>query len=333
MFSRFKLDPFLLLLVATLGFATLLPARGSAAIGFEWLTNAGIVLLFFLHGAKLSRSAVVAGLGAWHLHLMVLATTFLLFPLLGLGITTALGPWLNPAIAAGFLFLCIVPSTVQSSIAMTAMAQGNVPAAVCSASLSNVLGIVLTPILAAVLLNGGSTDSSFFLDALVKIGGTLLLPFIVGHLMRPVIGTFIDRHKTLVSRTDRGVILLVVYTAFSAAVVEGLWSRFDISDLVIILFLDGVLLAIVLVLTRLVARLTKQSHEDEAVLVFCGSKKSLASGVPIAGALFDPAQVGVMVLPLMLYHQMQLIVCAALAQAYARRYAAKLENKRETLHA
>ncbi|RKF23140.1 bile acid:sodium symporter [Altericroceibacterium spongiae] len=333
MLSRFKLDPFLLLLIATLGFATLLPARGEAAIWFDRLTDAGIILLFFLHGAKLSRSAVIAGLGAWQLHLMVLATTFILFPLIGIGITSALGSWLNPAIVGGFLFLCIVPSTVQSSIAMTAMAHGNVPAAVCSASLSNVLGIVLTPVLAAFLLNGGSADSSFFLDALIKIGSTLLLPFLAGHLMRPLLGGFVDRHKMLVGRTDRSVILLVVYTAFSAAVVEGLWSRFALSDLVVILLLDGFLLGTVLIFTCMLARLTHQKHEDEAVLVFCGSKKSLASGVPIAGALFPPAQVGLMVLPLMLFHQMQLIVCAALAQAYARRFAASEETERETVNA
>ncbi|WP_202385463.1 bile acid:sodium symporter family protein [Altericroceibacterium endophyticum] len=333
MLARFRPDKFLLLLLVTLAFASLVPARGSAAPLFDRLTDIGITLLFFMHGAKLSRSAIVAGLGAWRLHLMVLATTFILFPLLGLGMTTALSPWLDEAVVAGFLFLCIVPSTVQSSIAMTAMAHGNVPAAVCSASLSNVLGIVLTPMLAALLLHGQSAEGNFFLSALISVATTLLLPFILGHLARPLVGGFIDKHRSLVSRADRGVILLVVYTAFSAAVVEGLWKRFSGWDLISIAILSSILLGAVLLFTRFIARLTHQSHENEAVLVFCGSKKSLASGVPMAGALFAPAQVGVMVLPLMLFHQLQLLVCAALAQAYGRRAEANANVSGEKAHA
>lgn len=322
MIVRFRPDGFLMLLLVVLATATLLPVRGAAAVWAGHLTTAGITLLFFLHGAKLSRQAIVAGIGAWRLHLMVLGMTFVFFPLLGLAIVTVLGSHINPAVANGFLFLCIVPSTVQSSIAMTSIARGNIPAAVCSASLSNVLGIVLTPLLAALLLHGGkAAGGAFFLSALTSVATTLLLPFVIGHLSRPLIGRFVHRHAKLVSRTDRGAILLVVYTAFSAAVVEGLWQRFSLWDLAGILVLDAVLLAVVLLFTRFLARATHQSHEDEAVLVFCGSKKSLASGVPMAGALFPPAQVGLVVLPLMLYHQLQLIVCAALAQAYARRYA------------
>jgi sodium/bile acid cotransporter 7 len=327
MLSRFRPDGFLLLLLAVLAFATLLPARGEAAALLDPITDAAIALLFFLHGAKLSRQAIIAGIGAWKLHVMVLATTFVLFPLLGLAIVGGLGGWIDPAVASGFLFLCIVPSTVQSSIAMTAIAQGNVPAAVCSASLSNVLGIVLTPLLAALLIGSGDAGSGFFLSALAKVGTTLLLPFVVGHLARPLIGGFVDRHRKIVMRTDRGVILLVVYSAFSAAVVEGLWSRFSAFDLATILALDALLLGAVLLFTRQAARLAGFPREDEAVLVFCGSKKSLASGVPMAGALFPPAQVGLVVLPLMLFHQLQLIVCAALAQAYARRSEAQSKSE------
>lgn len=329
MLSRIRLDGFLLLLLGVLAFATLLPARGAVAQWLDPVTDIAIALLFFLHGAKLSRQAIVAGIGAWKLHLIVLATTFVLFPLLGLAIVGGFGSWIDPAVSSGFLFLCIVPSTVQSSIAMTAIAQGNVPAAVCSASLSNVLGIVLTPLLAAWLIGSGEAGSGFFLSALAKVGTTLLLPFVLGHLVRPLIGGFVDHHRKVVMRTDRGVILLVVYSAFSAAVVEGLWSRFSALDLATILALDALLLGAVLLFTRHIARLAGFPREDEAVLVFCGSKKSLASGVPMAGALFPPAQVGLVVLPLMLFHQLQLIVCAALAQAYARR--SEAQSKTEEL--
>lgn len=323
MIARFRPDGFLMLLLAVLAFATLLPVHGEGAVWFGHLTVAGITLLFFLHGAKLSRQAILAGIGAWKLHLMVLGTTFVLFPLLGVGVVGLLGDWIDPAVAQGFLFLCIVPSTVQSSIAMTSIARGNVPAAVCSASLSNVLGIVLTPLLAALLIRSGGTTDGFFLSALTKVATTLLLPFVAGHLARPLIGSFVDGHRKLVMRTDRGVILLVVYGAFSAAVVDGLWTRFSAGDLAVIFLLDSLLLAAVLLFTWRLARFLSLPHEDEAVLVFCGSKKSLASGVPMAGALFPPAQVGLVVLPLMLFHQLQLLVCSALAQLYARRDTAR----------
>jgi len=319
MLTRFRPDGFLLLLLAVLAFATFLPVRGQAAVWFDYLTDAGITLLFFMHGAKLHRDAIVGGISAWRLHVLVLATTFVLFPLLGVATVSALGSHIGPEVADGFLFLCIVPSTVQSSIAMTSIARGNVPAAVCSASLSNVLGIVFTPMLAALLISRGDAADGFFLSALTKVATTLLLPFVLGHLARPLIGKFVDGHKKLVGRADRGVILLVVYGAFSAAVVDGLWSRFSVWDLAMIVSLDSALLAVVLFATWRVARALSMPKEDEAVLVFCGSKKSLASGVPMAGALFPPAQVGIVVLPLMLFHQLQLIVCSALAQIYARR--------------
>lgn len=319
MIARLRPDGFLMLLLAVLAFATFLPVRGEAAVWFGYLTTAGITLLFFLHGAKLSRQAILAGIGAWKLHLLVLATTFVLFPLLGIALVSALGSWVDPAVASGFLFLTLVPSTVQSSIAMTSIARGNVPAAVCSASLSNVLGIILTPMLAALLVRSGGAGGDFFLSALSKVATTLLLPFLAGHLSRPLIGSFVDRHRRLVMRTDRGAILLVVYSAFSAAVVEGLWSRFSVEDLLVILLLDSMLLGTVLVFTWRLARFLRMPPEDEVVLVFCGSKKSLASGVPMAGALFPAAQVGLVVLPLMLFHQLQLIVCSTLAQLYARR--------------
>lgn len=315
---RFRPDGFLLLLAAMLVLATLTPARGLGADVFADLTSAAITILFFLHGAKLSRQAIAAGIGAWRLHLLVSGFTFAVFPVLALGTIAALGTTIDPAIANGLLFLAIVPSTVQSSIAMTAIGGGNVPAAVCTASLSNVAGIFLTPLLAGLLISGSAAENGHFLSALGNIAKTLLLPFVLGHFCRPLIGRFIDRHRAMVMRVDRGAILLVVYTAFSAAVVEGLWYRLAPFDLVVILLIDVGLLAAVLLLSRLSARLCDLPREDEIVLVFCGSKKSLASGVPLAGALFSSAQAGIIILPLMLFHQLQLIICAAIAQNYRK---------------
>jgi sodium/bile acid cotransporter 7 len=240
-----------------------------------------------------------------------------MFPLFGVILRYCAGPWLNPAIGAGLVLLAIMPSTVQSSIAFTSLARGNVPAAVCSASASSIIGVVATPLLAALLLSGNGGGIS--IDGVYRIVLQLLVPFVVGHLMRPLIIRFLDRYKTLLTRVDRSVILIVVYTAFSAAVVEGLWHRYSAVDLLWTLGLCGILLALALVTTTLTARLLRFSKEDEITVVFCGSKKSLVSGVPMASAMFPPALVGPMILPLMLFHQLQLMACAVLAQRYANR--------------
>ncbi|MBM7405347.1 MULTISPECIES: bile acid:sodium symporter family protein [Sphingomonas] len=311
-----SIDGYSMLLIATVVVATLLPCRGRVAEGFALLTQAAIALLFFLHGAKLSRAAIVAGLTAWRLHLVVFAATFLMFPLLGLGVEWSSSWFLSPALAQGLLFLTLLPSTVQSSIAFTAIARGNVPAAVCSASLSNIAGIFITPVLVALLM-GVSASGGDSLAAIEEIALQLLLPFIVGHLARPLVGGFIERHKPLVSTVDRGSILLVVYTAFSAAVIEGLWHRVPAWQLVLVTIVCCLLLAVVLFATRTLARRLGFSRADEIAIVFCGSKKSLASGVPMAGVLFPAAQVGALILPLMIFHQLQLLACAVIARRYA----------------
>jgi sodium/bile acid cotransporter 7 len=284
---------------------------------FHWAANAAIILLFFLHGAKLSRAAILAGAGNWRLHAMVMASSFILFPLLGLGITVGAKSLVAPEILAGLLFLSLLPSTVQSSIAFTALAGGNVPAAVCSASLSNLSGIFLTPLLVGLLMHvNGAAGGGISLDAVGDIMVQLLLPFLAGHLLRPLIGGWVDSHKKLLMPVDRTSILLVVYTAFSAAVVQGIWQKVSPLDLVTILILSAVLLALVMGANLLMARRAGLPREDAIVLLFCGSKKSLVSGVPMAGALFAPAVVGVLILPLMIFHQLQLFVCAVIAARY-----------------
>jgi sodium/bile acid cotransporter 7 len=316
MMQSLKIDKFLVALFAIVLIASVAPARGAAVHYLSVLTSGAIALLFFLHGAKLSRSAVLDGIGAWRVHLAVLGATFVMFPILGLFAQRLADVWLPPTIGAGVLLLCLMPSTVQSSIAFTAMGKGNVSAAVCSAALSNVLGVILTPLLVSVLFarHGGEVTGGIF-----KITAQLLIPFVAGHLVRPLILNLLDRDKVLLARFDRGVILLVVYTAFSAAVVEGLWQRYSVGDLAWTATIGAAILAIALIGTTAGARLLRFSPPDEVAIVFCGSKKSLASGVPIASALFPAALVGPMILPLMLFHQMQLMACAVLADRYAKR--------------
>ncbi|MCS0607490.1 bile acid:sodium symporter [Massilia solisilvae] len=318
MMRRLALDPFTVLLMVVVALASLFPASGQVAVAFGHITTLAIGMLFFLHGAKLSREALVSGLTHWRLHLLVLASTFVLFPLLGLAIKPLALALLTPDLYLGVLFLCALPSTVQSSIAFTALARGNVAAAVCSASASNFLGIFITPLLVSVLIARGAAGGSP-LDSVLTIVEQLLLPFIAGQLLRPLIGAWVDRHKPVLKFFDQGSILLVVYTAFSDSVNEGLWQKVSLSTLIGILVISALILAVMLGAATLASRRLGFSKEDEITIVFCGSKKSLASGVPMAKVLFAPSALGMIILPLMLFHQLQLMVCAVLAGRLARR--------------
>ncbi len=316
--SRFLPDNFTLALVTVVGLASALPARGIAAPFFEGLTTVAIGLLFFLHGAKLSRDAILGGITHWRLHLLVFAFTFALFPVLGLALRPVLTPLVTPELYVGVLFLCVLPATVQSAIAFTSLARGNIPAAVCSASASTLLGVFLTPVLADLIVvqHSGAASS---LGSIGRILLQLMVPFVAGHLLRPWIARWVHRHAPMLKFVDQGSILLVVYTAFSAAVIEGLWKQVPASALAGLVVVCVVLLALVLSTTTWVSRRLGFSKADEITIVFCGSKKSLASGIPMAKVLFASHAVGAIVLPLMVFHQIQLMVCAVIAQRYARR--------------
>jgi sodium/bile acid cotransporter 7 len=315
-------DNFTLCLIATVATASVLPCRGDTALAFNWLTDLAIGLLFFLHGAKLSREAAIAGAAHWRLHLLVLASTFVMFPLLGVVLKPVLQPLVTPALYAGVLFLCTLPSTVQSSIAFTSMAKGNVPAAVCSASASSLLGIFVTPLLASVVVSSHGSGG-FSLHTLWGIILQLLVPFVAGQLARPVIGRWIERRRSVLRYVDQGSILLVVYTAFSEAVNEGIWRHTPVLALGGTLVVCAVVLGLALCITLFAAKRLGFDRADRITIVFCGSKKSLASGIPMAKVLFAGHAVGAVVLPLMLFHQMQLMVCAVLAQRWGAQSVAK----------
>ena len=313
--EKLKLEPYVIALFGMVVLASILPVRGEVAHGLNIVVKLAIALLFFLHGAKLSREAVVAGVTHWRLHLLILAFTFVMFPVLGLVISKV--GVLPPTLAAGILFLCCLPSTVQSSIAFTSMARGNVAAAVVAASASNLFGIFITPVLVGLLMHtqGGAAGGWKSVQDIVV---QLLLPFVVGQLARPLVGQWIEKHKKLIGYVDRGSILLVVYAAFSEAVVGGIWHKISPLQLMILLVVCGVLLAIVLTATTFGARAMGFSPEDERAITFCGSKKSLATGVPMAGILFPGPTAGIIVLPLMIFHQIQLMACSVIAQNYAK---------------
>lgn len=311
-----RIDRFLAAMLLTVGIASLLPARGDAAIAVGWFTPAAIALLFFMHGTQLSPSAALLGVRQWRLHIMVFLSTFVLFPVLGTALHRLVPGLLTPPLWAGLILLTALPSTVQASIVFTSVAGGNVPAAVCSASASSLLGVFLTPLIAGFLLSGHGADLS--MHSAVGIVVQLLLPFVAGLLARPWIGAVFACRPLLMKSVDYGSILLIVYAAFSQGVVNGLWHQVDAAQLVRLTLIDTALLGVVITTLTFASRRLGFSRADEITIVFCGSKKSLANGVPIATLLFA-GQVGLVILPVMVFQQIQLMVCASLARRYAAR--------------
>lgn len=315
-FQRFKPDVYLLLILGMVALASVLPARGSAEPVVDWVTRIAIGLTFFLNGARLPREAIVSAVLHWRLHLVILAITFVAFPIVGVA-TAQLPGWIVPAaLAPGVIFLACLPSTVQSAISFTTIARGNTASAVASASASNLLAIVATPLLVAALLH--TEGGGFSLDSAQRIALQLLVPFTAGHLARPLIGAWVARHARPLGWVDRGAILLVVYGAFSDAVVGGLWSQVSALDLARLAVICLALLGFGFALPAWAGRAMKFEKGDRIALLFAGSNKGLVFGVPIAGVLFPPETVGFMLLPVMVYHQLQLMICAVIAQRYAR---------------
>ncbi|ATU45049.1 bile acid:sodium symporter [Acinetobacter junii] len=318
MLKLLALDRFTILLVLMVLFATLLPISGQLAYYFNILTTVAIAVLFFLHGAKLSREAVIEGMLHWRMHALVFIFTFLIFPLIGLLSRPVLEPVLGQQLYWGFLFMCFLPSTVQSSIAFTSMAKGNVAGAVCSASFSNIIGMFITPILVSYFILGQSQHDFDPTKSIVQITLLLLVPFIFGQLLRPFIFPQMRKFPSVVKVFDQGSILMVVYGAFSSAVVAGLWQQVSGITLIYLTLACSVLLTIVMLLALYLPKWLGFNQADQITIFFCSSKKTLASGVPMAQILFIGQPLGMIVLPIMIFHQIQLMVCGVIANQWSK---------------
>ncbi|WP_290218333.1 bile acid:sodium symporter family protein [Corynebacterium atrinae] len=315
MMSRLRrVDPLIVLIVLAVVVALIAPARGEFARYFSVATNLAIALLFFLYGARLSTREALKGLMHWRLHLLILGFTFVVFPLLG----WSLQPLTNvipEGLYLGILYLTLVPSTVQSSVAFTSIAKGNVAGAIVSASASNLAGVFLTPLLVMVFMSQGDgihIDAQVFID----IAMLLLLPFILGQLARRWVKGFAANKATKL--IDRGSITMVVYSAFSAGVVSGVWGEVTVGEIAFLIGLSIAIVASMLWLTRFSAQRLGFSDKDIKAVQFCGTKKSLATGLPMASVIFAGANLGLLILPLMIFHQVQLMMCSWLAARYAR---------------
>jgi sodium/bile acid cotransporter 7 len=315
---RPAIDWFFVAIFVAMIVGSVLPATGVGASICNTATTIVIGLLFFLYGVRLSPAETVAGLKHWRLHLTILSSTYVIFPLIGIGLSFVLRPVLSPLLITGIVYLTLVPSTIQTSTTFTAIAHGNVAGAVVSASASNLLGVFITPALCWLLLMRGS-QMQITGAGVLSIVAEILLPFVLGQVCRRWIGSFVTRHPRF-NLVDRGSVVLIVYSAFSTATAEGVWHRTTVQQIVIVTSICVGLLVGMLALTWWGGRALGFSRADRIVIQFCGTKKSLASGLPIAGVLFPDQSLALVILALVIYHQIQLIVCGALASRYGRAF-------------
>lgn len=315
MLSRLKrTDPLIILIILAVVVAIIAPARGQFAEWFAVATNLAIALLFFLYGARLSTREALNGLLHWKLHLTILAFTFVVFPLLGWAMQP-LTLVISEGLYLGILYLTLVPSTVQSSVAFTSIAKGNVAGSIVAASASNLAGVFLTPLLVLLFMSAGDgihVDAQVFID----IALLLLLPFVLGQLLRRWVKGIAANKATKV--VDRGSITMVVYSAFSAGMVDGVWGQVTVWEIIFLIVFSCIFVVFMLWLTRFTAQRLGFNDADMKAIQFCGTKKSLATGLPMASVIFGGASLGLLILPLMIFHQIQLMICSWLAARYAR---------------
>ncbi len=312
-----KLDRFTKGLLISVGLGLLLPCSGLVGTIFNYLSDLAIILLFFLYGAKLSRRSVWEGVKHWRLQGAVIISTFVLFPLLGLCLAPLWKYAMGSELSLGMLYVCMLPSTVQSSIAFTSIAKGNVPAAICAASISSLLGVFLTPFLVGFVVDDLGGNLIGF-DTFLHICYIILVPFLVGQVVQKRIGKWVSTHKNLTSWTDQTTVWLVLYTAFSHAMVQGIWGQLPwVSLLMVIGFCSLLLLIVMFIISKSVSKLGF-CREDSIAIIFCGSKKSLATGIPMMKVIFAGGNIGILMIPIIVFHQIQLMVCSYLAQKWGK---------------
>ncbi len=315
-FIKIHIDSFILTLVGTVLLATFLPARG---LGYDLASAASkmvVAVMFFLHGAKISPHNLLDGLSNWRLQAAILCSTFVAFPILGLLFKPVFTILTNETLYQGILFVCVLPSTVQSAITFTSMAKGNVAAAICAASASSILGVLFTPLLVGLVL--GQASGGFSIQSVVDLFWQLILPFAVGQVLRPRLTAFMGRHKSIIGFADRASVLFIVYVSFSRGATSGLWDNISLPLFLKLILACGILLALALAVTGQIGRRLGFNRADRFALLFCGSKKTLMAGVPMANIIFPASIASTIILPLMLFHQIQLMVCAQIATRAGR---------------
>ncbi len=318
MFSRAKalFDPLVRLLLLAIVLASIVPVTGEARAIARVISDIAIFLLFFLNGLRLPRAQVVQGMRNARFLLPLVLWVFGAMALAGIAASRLGGTVLPASVAMGFIFLGVLPSTVQSATAYSSIAKGNVAASVVAAAALNILGVFITAPLIGLLAS--SEMAAVDLGALERIGLILLLPFVLGQVLQRWLGAKVADNRTLVSWMDRIAIAIAVYVAFSGAVEQGLWTLIGPLDWVILLALVGAMLAIGFTGAWLLGGALRLSMPDRISFLFAGAQKSIAMGAPLAALLFPPAVAGLVLLPVLIYHLVQMVISAPLAARFSR---------------
>ncbi|MDY5126681.1 bile acid:sodium symporter family protein [Actinotignum sp. GS-2025f] len=313
---RYRPDPLVAGIILAMIAGLLIPAPSALRAHLGTVSDLAVACVFLVYGMRLRTRDVLAGLRNIRLQGLVFLCTYLIFPLLGFALGHLVAPVVGPAFALGFLYLALLPSTIQSSVTMVSIARGNVAAAVTSATVSNIAGIFLTPLLVLLFLHVEGASAGSINSVLLK----LLLPFVIGQCLQPWVGTWFRAHPRLVRTVDNTSIILIVLSSVLNATAEGAWAGVTVWTILGLLALCCVLLAAMLSITWWLGGLARMRVEDRIVVLMCGSKKSLATGLPMAKALFAPATVAPLSVPVVIFHQLQIFVCAILARRLARRH-------------
>ncbi|MBK9509547.1 MAG: bile acid:sodium symporter [Cytophagaceae bacterium] len=312
---KFKPDNFILALIVVVTLAYFFPNFGTKESGFpiDSVASLGVALIFFFYGLKLSPEKLKSGLKNWKLHVLVQLSTFLLFPIIILLFRPLAQNEHFQNIWLGFLFLAALPSTVSSSVVMVSLAKGNVPTAIFNASISGLIGILITPVWMGFFIKQSGNEyelSSIYLKLLFEI----LLPVVLGLSLQKFLGKYAQKYSAYLTTFDKSVILLIIYKSFAVSFSTGVFSSVKIKDLIFISVATFILFFVVYFVTGLLSKSLNFNREDQITAQFCGTKKSLVHGTVFSKILFPASMpLGIILLPLMIFHAFQLFVVSIIA--------------------
>ncbi|RXK59940.1 bile acid:sodium symporter [Lacibacter luteus] len=318
---KLKTDPFVLYIIAVILFAYFFPQWGSdkSVVPLDTIGSVGISLIFFFYGLKLSPEKLIAGLKNWKLHVLIQLSTFLLFPLVVLLFYPLAKSMQQETLWLAMLFLASLPSTVSSSVVMVSIARGNIPAAIFNASISGIIGIIITPLWMGLFLNTAAAD--FHLAVIYKkLLLEILLPVIAGIVLQRFFGKYAVRYNKQLTIFDKSVILLIIYKSFAESFEEKIFSSIQWFDLLLLSAVVTGLFFLLYFLTGTIAKRLRFTIEDRITAQFCGTKKSLVHGTVFSKILFgNTAAIGIILLPLMLFHAFQIFFISFVATKLAKR--------------
>lgn len=315
-----KIEKFVLFIIGAIVFAYFFPEWGAKNI-INTISSIGVSLIFFFYGLKLSPSKLKAGLKNWKLHFLVQASTFILFPLLVLLARPFLQNQEQETIWLAFFFLAALPSTVSSSVVMVSIAKGNMPAAIFNASISGIIGILVTPLWMGLFVTNDQANFNF-IAIYTKLIVQIIVPVVIGLLLQRYLGVFAQKHSSKITLFDKSIILLIIYKSFASSFTDNIFSTVSVLDLVLLLVGVLVLFTITYFSTGFIAKKLKFNLEDQITVQFCGTKKSLVHGTVFSKIIFgNIATIGIVLLPIMLFHATQILIISVIASKLAKRKA------------